>query len=120
MKVHQKEVPATSALLVATDYMSATVTPNCSAEGRPHADTQSKEMSRNTIIFHEDFQDSLLCFLPQVLVHRVISGLVCTAKDDADPYFLSVQGLQLQYDNLLSLLNILFIQSELKLLLFIL
>lgn len=43
------------------------------------------------------------------------SCLVCTPKDDADPYFLSGQDLQLRYDNLLSLLKILFIQSELKL-----
>lgn len=48
------------------------------------------------------------------------SCLVCSAKDDADPYFLSGQNLQLQYDNLLSLLNILFILMELKLLLFVL
>lgn len=40
--------------------------------------------------------------------------------DDADPYFLSGQNLQLQYDNLLSLLNRLFILRELKLLVFIL
>lgn len=76
-----------SALLVAIDYMSATVTPNCSAEGRSYADTWSKEMSRN-IIFHDDFQhrfSTKLCFLPQVLVRVVISGLVCTAKDDAGP-----------------------------------
>lgn len=46
--------------------------------------------------------------------------LVCSAKDNADPYFLSGQTLQLQYDNLLLLLNILFILRELKLLLFVL
>jgi len=56
MKAHPKEVPAASALLVATDYMSAIVTPNCSAEGRPLADTWPKEMSRSAILFHEDFQ----------------------------------------------------------------
>lgn len=48
------------------------------------------------------------------------SYLVCTAKDHADPYFLSGQDLQLQYDNLLSLLYVLFIWSELKLVLFVL
>lgn len=60
MKAHQKEVPARSALLVATDDMFATVTPICCAQRRPCVDTWPKGMSRNTIIFHENFQDSLL------------------------------------------------------------
>lgn len=78
MKAHQKEVPAISALLIATDYMSATVTPDCSAEEKPSVDKWPKEMPRNTIIFPENFQDGLLCFLPQVLVYGVRSGLHCS------------------------------------------